>query len=115
MPVEVMSTLVKVPAEVTIPLAQHVVAVGWSKLQVLPHCIVLSFGHCTCKQLVEQHPKTVTVWLQFVVSPHPSIIDQLSVMLTWGQTPFVTKPDGVTKMLVVVPGTLLRQQVETMG
>ena len=35
--VEVMRTLVKVPAEVTIPLAQQVVAVARSNVQVLPH------------------------------------------------------------------------------
>jgi hypothetical protein len=48
--VDVMRTLVRVPAEVTMPLAQQVVAVGWSNDQGLPHCTDLLAGHCTCKQ-----------------------------------------------------------------
>jgi hypothetical protein len=50
MPVEVMSTLVSVPLEVTMPLAQQVVAVGRSNVHGVPHWTDLLVEHCTTKQ-----------------------------------------------------------------
>jgi hypothetical protein len=59
---------------------------------LLPHCTVLLVGHSTCKQLV-QHPVTVTVWLQLVLSPHKSVISQVWVMV-------ITMPSEVMSTLV---------------
>src|ERR1035437_10022494 len=113
--VEVMSTLVKIPLGGSSRLVQQDEATGRSNVQVLPHCTVLFVGHITCKQLVGQHPKTVTVWLQLVLSPHPSIICQVLVMASCGQAPLVTRPVGMISTLVWTPATLLVQQVETVG
>src|SRR5271156_1346422 len=57
---------------------------------------------------------TVTVWRQVLVSPQPSANSQVRVM-TCGQTPLVTVPVTVMSKLVLVPGTLLVQQVEAEG
>ena len=54
------SKLVKTPL-VAIRLVQQLVAVGVSKLQISPHSTVLLPGHRTCKQLVGQQPRTMTV------------------------------------------------------
>src|ERR1041384_2479676 len=115
-PVELISTLVTTPVEVTIWLVQQVEAVGVSNVQVLPHCTDLLVEHCTCKQL--QQPKTVTVWLQLVLLPQPSLIDQFSVMVSCGQAPLVTKPFELISTLVKTPvevTTCLVQQVEAVG
>jgi hypothetical protein len=116
--VEVMSTLVKIPLGGSSRLVQQDEAIGRSNVQVLPHCTVLFVGHITCKQLVGQHPKTVTVWLQLVLSPHPSIICQVSVMVSCGQAPLVTTPVEVTSTLVTTPAEVtipVVQQVVAVG
>lgn len=72
----------------------------------------------TCKQLVVQHPKTVAVWLQLLLLPHPSTMLQVSVMVTLGQAPLVTMLVVVTRTLVSVPlevGMPTAQQVVTTG
>ena len=66
-PVGVINTLVRVPGTL---LVQQVETVGRSNVQVLPHGTVWWVGHCTCRQLVGQHPNTVTIWLQLVLLPH---------------------------------------------
>jgi hypothetical protein len=97
-PSGVMRILVVVPGML---LVQQLVTTGRSNDHVVPHCTDLLVEHCTCKQL--QQPRTVTVWLQLVVLPQPSIIDQLSVIVTVGQVPLLTTPVGVTSTLVNVP------------
>jgi hypothetical protein len=92
---------------------QQVETTGASNAQVVPHCTDLLVGHCTTKQL--QHPRTVTVWLQLVLLPQPSIIDHVSVMVTVGQEPLLTTTPGVTRILVLVPAMVLVQQVVTTG
>lgn len=97
--VVVTKILVVVPATL---LVQQVVTVGVLNVQVLPHCTVLLVGQMTCRQLVGQH-RTVTVWLQFVLLPHPSMMLQLWVTKSCGHAPLVTMPVEVTSTLVSVP------------
>jgi hypothetical protein len=83
---------------------QQVTANGWSNVQGVPHCTVLLVGQYNCRQGVGgQHPTTVTVWLQLVLFPQPSAIYHVWVMLTLGQTPFVTNPADATNTFVGTP------------
>jgi hypothetical protein len=96
-------------------LLQQVVAVGVSKLQISPHSTDLVGGHCTCRQLVGQQPTTVTVWLQLVLLPQPSVINHVCVMAICGQAPLVTVPVGIMLTLAVLPVELLVQQDDAVG
>jgi len=113
-PAEATKTLVSTPADVTNWLVQQVETIGGSNVQFEPHWTVLLFWQTTCRQL--QQPFTVTVWLQLVVSPHPSVMDQVWVINCCGQAPLVYKPVEVTSALVRTPVEVtmpLAQQVVT--
>jgi hypothetical protein len=60
---------------------------------------------------------TVTVWLHMLLLPQPSAMSQVWVMYC-GQTPLVTMPRDVTRMLVNVPADVtiwFVQQVVAVG
>jgi hypothetical protein len=104
---------------VTVPgtlLPQQVVTTGGSKVKAVPHCTVLFVGHWTCKQL--QQPAMVTVWLQLVLLPQPSMSVQFCVIVSCGHVPLVIVPVDVMSTLVNTPvgSTIpLAQQVDAIG